>query len=95
MQPATNLLKGKRKPQAKGREVDIVEQSKAIDERPQGLSDVVAKIQMDDIPSDEEELDESDDNDTDFASESDRSGSDFNHSRKKWIVWKHGPNWPF
>ena len=70
-------MKGKRKSQAKGKEVDLVKQSKTIDERPQRLSAVVAKIQMDDISSDEEELEESDDNDTDFASESDSSGSDF------------------
>ena len=38
---------------------------------------MVAKIQMEDILSDEEELEESDNNDTDFASESDSSGSGF------------------
>ena len=70
-------MKEKRKSQAKGKEVDLVKQSKAIDERPQRLSAVVAKIQMDDISSDEEELEESDNNDTDFASESDSSDSDF------------------
>ena len=37
-------MKGKGKSQAKGKEVDLVEQSKAIDEKPQGLSTVVAKI---------------------------------------------------
>ena len=70
-------MKEKRKPLAKGKEVDLVKQSKAIDERPQRLSAVLAKIQMDDISSDEEELEESDNNDTDFASESDSSDSDF------------------
>ena len=60
-----------------GKEVDLVKQSKAIDERPQQLSTVVAKIQMGDISSDEEELEESDNNDTDFASESDNSDSEF------------------
>ena len=64
-------MKGKRKSQAKGKEVDLVKQSKAIDERPQRLSAVLAKIQMDDISLDEEELEESDNNDTDFAIESD------------------------
>ena len=34
-------------------------------------------MQMDDISLDEEELEESGNNDTDFASESDSSGSDF------------------
>ena len=70
-------MKGKRKSQAKGKEVDLVKQSKAIDERPQRLSAVVARIQMDHISSDEEELEESDNNDTDFAIESDSSDSDF------------------
>ena len=54
-----------------GKEIDLVKQSKTIDESPQRLNAVVAKIQMDDISSDEEELEESDNNDTDFASESD------------------------
>ena len=70
-------MKGKRKSQAKGKEVDLVKQSKAIDERPQQLSAVAAKIQMDHIPWDKEELEESDNNDDDFASESDSLGSDF------------------
>ena len=70
-------MKEKRKSQAKGKEVDLVKQSKAIDERPQRLSTVVAKIQMDDISSDEEELEQTDNNDTDFASESDSSDSHF------------------
>ena len=70
-------MKGKRKSQAKRKEVDLVEQSKAIDERPQRLSVVVAKIQMDDISSDEKELEESDDNDTHLASESDDSDYNF------------------
>ena len=70
-------MKEKRKSQAKGKEVDLVKQSKAIDERPQRLSTVVAKIQMDDISSDEEELEESDNNDSEFASESDSSDSHF------------------
>ena len=64
-------MKGKRKSQTKRKEVDLVKQSKAIDERSEQLSAVVAKIQMEDILSDEEELEESDNNDTDFASESD------------------------
>ena len=65
-------MKGKRKSQAKGKEVDLVEHGKAIDERPQRLSAVVAKIQMDDISSDEEVLERSDNNhDSDCANESD------------------------
>ena len=47
--------KGKRKSQVKGKEVDLVKQRKKIDERPQRLSAVVAKFQMDDISSDEEQ----------------------------------------
>ena len=47
--------KGKRKSQAKGKVVDLVKQRKKIDERPQRLSAVVAKVQMDDISLDEEE----------------------------------------
>ena len=70
-------MKEKRKSQVKGKEVDLIKQSKVVDERPQRLSAVVAKIQMDDISLDEEELEESDNNDTDFASESDSSDSDF------------------
>ena len=68
---------GKRKSQAKGKEVDLVKQSKVIDERPQRLSAVVAKIRLDDKWLDEEELEESDNNDTDFASDGDSSDSDF------------------
>ena len=64
-------MKEKRKSQAKGKEVDLVKQSTATYERPQRLSAVVAKIQMNDISPDEEELEESDNNGTDFASESD------------------------
>ena len=71
------FMKVKRKSQAKGKEVDLVKQSKAIDERPQQLCAVVAKIHMDDISLDKEELEESDNNDTDFASEIDSSGSGF------------------
>ena len=70
-------MKGKIKSQAKGKEVDLVKQSKAIDKRPQRLRSVVAKIQMDDTSPDEEELEKSDNNDTDFASESDSSDSDY------------------
>ena len=67
-------MKEKRKSQAKRKEVDLAEQSKAIDERPQGLSAMVAKIQMDDISPDEELLERSDDNnDIDFASEGSQS----------------------
>ena len=68
---------GKRKSQTKGKEVDLVKQSKVIDERPQRLSAVVAKIRLDDKWLDEEELEESDNNDTDFASDGDSSDSDF------------------
>ena len=68
---------GKRKSQAKGKVVDLVKQSKVIDERPQRLSAVVAKIRLDDKWVDEKELEESDNNDTDFASDSDSSDSDF------------------
>ena len=70
-------MKEKRKSQPKEKEVDLVKQSKATAERPQRLSAAVAKIEMDDISSEEEELKESDNDDTDFASESDSSGSDF------------------
>ena len=38
---------------------------------------MVAKIQMDDVSSDEEGLEESDNNDSDFASESSSSDADF------------------
>ena len=58
MQPATNCHERKKKIQAKGREVDLVEQSKKIDKRPQRLSAVSVKIQMDDISSDVEDLEE-------------------------------------
>ena len=58
--------KRKRKSQAKGKEVDLVKQSREIDERPHRLSAVVKKIQMGDISTDEKELEESDNNDTDF-----------------------------
>ena len=71
-------MKGK-KPKAKRKDVDLVEQSKVIDERPQELGALVAKIQMDGISSDGEILEESDDNnDTDFASKSDSSDSVIN-----------------
>ena len=45
----TSLMKEKRKSQAKGKEIDLVEQSKATDEGdwPQRLIAVIAKIQMD------------------------------------------------
>ena len=68
-------MKEKRKSQTKGKEVDLVKQSKTINERPQQLSAIVANIQMCDISSDEEE--ESDKNGTEFARESDSSDSDF------------------
>ena len=38
------FMKGKRKSQEKEKEVDLVEQNKVIDERPQRFSAVVAKI---------------------------------------------------
>ena len=41
-------MKGK-KPKAKRQDVDLAEQSKVIDERPQQLSALIAKIQMDGI----------------------------------------------
>ena len=47
-------MKGNRKSQAKGKEVDLVKQSKAIDGRPQQLGAVAAKIQMDNIASEKE-----------------------------------------
>ena len=75
MRPATNFHE--KKSQAKQEEVDLVEQSKAIDERPQRLSALVAKIQMDDISSEEEELEKSDNSDTTFASKSVNSDSEF------------------
>ena len=75
MQVATNFHERKKKSQAKGKEVDLVKQSKAINENPQQLSAIVANIQMCDISSDEEE--ESDNNGTEFARESDSSDSDF------------------
>ena len=68
-------MKEKRKSQTKGKEVDLVKQSKTINERPQQLSAIVANIQTCDISSDEEE--ESDNNGTEFARESDSSDSDF------------------
>ena len=68
-------MKEKRKSQTKGKEVDLVKQNKTINERPQQLSAIVANIQMYDISSDEEE--ESDNNGTEFARESDSSDSDF------------------
>ena len=68
-------MKEKRKSQTKGKEVDLVKQSKTINERPQQLSAIVANIQMCDISSDEEE--ESDNNGTEFARESGSSDSDF------------------
>lgn len=48
-QQATNFHDRKRNSQAKGKEVDLAEQSKAIDGRPQLLSTMVVKIKMDDI----------------------------------------------
>ena len=78
-------MKWRRKSQAKGREVDLIEQSKAIDERTRQLNAVVANIQMDDISSDEEELEESDDNETEFASE--RDSSDFDFYKDKLFQW--------
>ena len=36
-------MKEKRKSQAKGKEIDLVKQREAIDERPQGLSAMVTK----------------------------------------------------
>ena len=81
-------MKGKRKPQTKRKEVDLVKQSKAIDERSEQLSAVVAKIQMEDILSDEEELEESDNNDTDFASESDSSVQIFTKGKLfHWFIY--------
>ena len=44
-------MKGNRKSQAKGKEADLVKQSKA---RPQQLGAVAAKIQMDNIASEKE-----------------------------------------
>ena len=70
-------MKEKTKSQANKKEVDLVEQSKAIEEKPQQLSVVVKQIQMEDISSDEEELEESDNNETDFASDSYSSDSGF------------------
>ena len=68
-------MKEKRKSQTKGKEVDLVKQNKTINERPQQLSAIVANIQMCDISSDEDE--ESDNNGTEFARESDSSDSEF------------------
>ena len=87
MQPATNFHERKKK--ITGKEKKIVKQSKAIDERLKRLSTVVAKIQMDDISSDEEELEESDNNDTDFANESDSSISDFYSRQIVAMVYKY------
>ena len=71
-------MKRKRKSQAKVKIVDLVEQSNTTDERPQRLSVVIAKVQIDNISLGEERLEESDgNNDTDFARESDSSDSDF------------------
>ena len=63
MQAATNFHERKNKITGKG--------------KTQRLRSVVAKIQMDDTSPDEEELEKSDNNDTDFASESDSSDSDY------------------
>ena len=80
-------MKEKRKSQAKGKEIDLVEQREAIDERPQGLSAMVAKIQMDDISSDEEVLERSDDNnDNDFANESESSDPDSSDSSSRFLL---------
>ena len=87
MQPATIFHEMKKKITGKGnrREVELIEQSKAIDERTRQLNAVVAKIQMDDISSDEEELEESDYNETELASESD--SSDFDFYKDKLFQW--------
>ena len=69
-------MKGRRKIIGKGK-IDLVEQSKAIDERPQRLKAVVKKIQVDDISSDKKELQDSGNNDTNFTSEKDSLDSDF------------------
>ena len=80
-------MKEKRKSQAKGKEIDLVEQREAIDERPQGLSAMVAKIQMDDISSDEEVLEGSEDNnDNDFANESESSDPDSSDSSGRFLL---------
>ena len=79
-------MKEKRKSQAKGKEIDLVEQTEVIDERPQGLSAMVAKIQMD-ISSDEEVLEGSDDNnDNDFVNESESSDSDSSDSSGRFLL---------
>ena len=79
-------MKEKRKSQAKGKEIDLVEQREAIDERPQGLSAMVAKIQMD-ISSDEEVLEGSDDNnDNDFVNESESSDPDSSDSSGRFLL---------
>ena len=71
-------MKRKSISQTKGKEADLVEQRNVVDERPQRLGAVVAKIQMDDISSDEQELEDSDHcNDNDFASKSQSSDSFF------------------
>ena len=70
-------MKEKRKSQAKKKELNLVEQSRTTEERPQQLSAMVEKIQMEDISSEGKELEESDDNDTDFATQSDSSDADF------------------
>ena len=57
--------------------IDLVEQSKAIDERPQRLKAVVKKIQVDDISSSKKELQDSGNNGTNFTSEKDSLDSDF------------------
>ena len=77
MQPATNCHERKKKIQAKGREVDLVEQIKEIDKRAQRVSAVLVKIQMDDMSSDVEDLEEIDNYDNDIASKSDSLDSDF------------------
>ena len=81
------MKKKKKKSQAKGKEIDLVEQREVIDERPQGLSAMVAKIQMDDISSDEEVLERSDDNnDNDFANESESSDPDSSDSSSRFLL---------
>ena len=55
-------------------EVDLPDQSKAIAKRTQRLSGVVVKLRIDDISSDKEGFEKSDDGiDNDLANESDSS----------------------
>ena len=83
----TTPIKANRKSEANGNKVGLVEQSETFDEAPQGLSAMVAKIQMGDISSDKNVLEESDNNnDTEVESESGGSDSDSSDSSDRFLL---------